>query len=92
MVVFDRPYEISEEFNRQCNPRAQELWQAGRWAEFCAMLPGYSRACTGEGWMHDSAMLLGALGWDGYQGRAEIVTPCFVASGTEQVNLGLPVS
>ena len=62
------------------------------WAEFCAMLPGYARACTGEGWMHDTAMLLGALGWDGYQGRAEMVTPYFVASGTGQANVVLPVS
>lgn len=90
-VVFDRPYEISDEFNRQCDLRALELWQAGRWTEFCAMLPSYAKACTGEGWMHDTAMLLGALGWDGYQGRAEVVTPYFVASGTGQVNVVLPV-
>lgn len=91
-VVFDRPYEISDEFNRQCDLRALELWQAGRWAEFCAMLPGYARACTGEGWMHDTAMLLGALGWDAYAGPAEVVTPYFAASGTGQVNVVLPVS
>lgn len=90
-VVFDRPYEISDEFNRQCDLRALELWQAGRWKEFCAMLPGYARACHGEGWMHDTAMLLGALGWDDYRGAAEIVTPYFVASGTGQVNVVLPV-
>jgi 3,4-dihydroxyphenylacetate 2,3-dioxygenase len=91
-VVFDRPYEISDEFNRQCDLRALELWQAGRWTEFCAMLPSYARACTGEGWMHDTAMLLGALGWDTYAGRAEIVTPYFVASGTGQVNAVLPLA
>jgi 3,4-dihydroxyphenylacetate 2,3-dioxygenase len=90
-VVFDRPYEISDEFFRQCDLRALELWQQGRWAEFCAMLPTYARACFGEGWMHDTAMLLGALGWDGYTGRAEIVTPYFVASGTGQANVVLPV-
>lgn len=90
-VVFDRPYEISDEFNRQCDLRALELWQDGRWTEFCAMLPSYAKACTGEGWMHDTAMLLGALGWDGYQGHAEVVTPYFVASGTGQVNVVLPV-
>jgi len=90
-VVFDKPYEISDEFNRQCDLRALELWQAGRWREFAGMLPSYARACTGEGWMHDTAMLLGALGWDGYEGRAEIVTPYFAASGTGQVNAVLPV-
>jgi 3,4-dihydroxyphenylacetate 2,3-dioxygenase len=91
-VVFDRPYEISDEFFRQCDLRALELWQQGRWAEFCAMLPTYARACHGEGWMHDTAMLLGALGWDAYAGRAEIVTPYFVASGTGQANVVLPVA
>jgi 3,4-dihydroxyphenylacetate 2,3-dioxygenase len=41
--------------------------------------------------MHDTAMLLGAPGWNAYQGRAAVVTPCFVASGTGQVNVVLPV-
>ena len=91
-VVFDRPYEISDEFFRQCDLRALELWQEGRWKEFSAMLPTYARACYGEGWMHDTAMLLGALGGDGYLGKAEIVTPYFLASGTGQVNAVLPVS
>jgi 3,4-dihydroxyphenylacetate 2,3-dioxygenase len=91
-VVFDRPYEISDEFFRQCDLRALELWQAGRWKEFNAMLPTYAKVCYGEGWMHDTAMLLGALGWDDYGGKAEIVTPYFVASGTGQVNAVLPVA
>jgi 3,4-dihydroxyphenylacetate 2,3-dioxygenase len=91
-VVFDRPYAISDEFNRQCDLRALELWQAGRWAEFCAMLPSDARACTGEGWMHDTAILLGALGGDACQGCAEAVTPYFAASGTGQVNVVLPVA
>lgn len=90
-VVFDRPYEISDEFCRQCDLRALELWQAGRWKEFNAMLPTYAKVCYGEGWMHDTAMLLGALGWNDYRGKAEIVTPYFIASGTGQVNAVLPV-
>jgi len=89
--VFNRPYEISDEFFRQCDLRALELWQAGRWQEFSAMLPTYAKTCYGEGWMHDTAMLLGALGWDAYRGKAEIVTPYFIASGTGQVNAVLPV-
>lgn len=91
-VVFDKPYEISDEFNRQVDLRVLELWQQGRWREFCAMLPTYAKACTGEGWMHDTAMLLGALGWDGYAGRAEVITPYFAASGTGQTNVVLPVN
>lgn len=90
-TVFDKPYEISDEFNRQNDLRALELWEQGRWKEFCAMLPTYAKVCYGEGWMHDTAMLLGALGWDAYTGRARIVTPYFVASGTGQVNVALPV-
>lgn len=90
--VLERPYEISDEFNRQCDLRALELWQAGRWTEFTAMLPSYAKACTGEGWMHDTAMLLGALGWERYTSPARLVTPYFVASGTGQVIAQLPVA
>lgn len=90
-VVFNRPYEPSDEFFRQCDLRALELWQAGRWKEFNAMLPTYSTVCHGEGWMHDTALLLGALGWNDYQGKAEIVTPYFIASGTGQANVVLPL-
>jgi 3,4-dihydroxyphenylacetate 2,3-dioxygenase len=42
--------------------------------------------------MHDTAMLLGALGWSGYTGRAEVVTPYFGASGTGQINAIFPVT
>ena len=40
-----------------------ELWQAGDWKTFCGMLPEYADKCQGEGDMHDTAMLLGLLGW-----------------------------
>jgi 3,4-dihydroxyphenylacetate 2,3-dioxygenase len=36
-------------------------------------------------------MMLGALGWSEYAGRAEIVTPYFGASGTGQLNAVFPV-
>jgi len=62
-----------------------------RWAEFCGMLPEYAAKGHGEGFMHDTAMLLGALGWSGYDGAAEIVTPYFGASGTGEVNAVFPV-
>jgi hypothetical protein len=42
--------------------------------------------------MHDTAMLLGLLGWDQYQGKAEVVTPYFPSSGTGQINVVFPVS
>jgi hypothetical protein len=37
-------------------------------------------------------MLLGLLGWDQYQGKAEVVTPYFPSSGTGQINVVFPVS
>lgn len=84
-------FTISREFYRQVDLRVVDLWREGRWPEFTAMLPEYATTCHGEGFMHDTAMLLGALGWDEYRGRAEILTPYFPSSGTGQVNALLPV-
>jgi 3,4-dihydroxyphenylacetate 2,3-dioxygenase len=67
------------------------MWESGQWAEFCEMLPEYAVKGHGEGFMHDTAMLLGALGWSAYEGQAEVITPYFGASGTGQVNAILPV-
>ncbi|KAB2872110.1 MAG: 3,4-dihydroxyphenylacetate 2,3-dioxygenase [Burkholderiaceae bacterium] len=72
--------------------RVIEMWQQGQWAEFCEMLPEYAAKGHGEGFMHDTAMLLGALGWSDYRGEAEIITPYFGASGTGQLNAVLPVT
>jgi 3,4-dihydroxyphenylacetate 2,3-dioxygenase len=68
------------------------LWQRGEWAVFCGMLHEYASKGHGEGFMHDTAMLLGALGWSAYDAPAEIITPYFGASGTGQVNVVLPVT
>ncbi|MCP1292242.1 MULTISPECIES: 3,4-dihydroxyphenylacetate 2,3-dioxygenase [Chromobacterium] len=67
------------------------MWLDGDWKTFCDMLPEYAEKCHGEGFMHDTAMLLGALGWGDYRGRAEIITPYFGSSGTGQINAVLPV-
>ncbi len=77
---------ISREFYRQVDLRVVDLWQAGRWAEFCAMLPEYALHCCGEGHMHDTVMLMGLLGWDAYRGNCEVLTPYFPSSGTGQIN------
>jgi len=69
-----------------------EMWKRGEWKAFCEMLPEYAAKGHGEGFMHDTAMLLGALGWSDYDGRAEIVTPYFGASGTGQINAVFPVT
>ena len=34
----------------------------------------------------------GALGWSAYDGRAEVITPYFGASGTGQINAVFPVT
>jgi len=67
------------------------MWERGEWVDFCEMLPEYASKGHGEGFMHDTAMLLGALGWNAYRGRAEVITPYFGSSGTGQLNAVLPV-
>lgn len=67
------------------------MWEAGEWAEFVEMLPEYAEKCHGEGFMHDTAMLLGVMGWDKYTGKVEVITPYFGSSGTGQINAIFPV-
>ena len=69
-----------------------QIWQRGDWKTFCGMLPEYASKGHGEGFMHDTAMLLGALGWSAYDAPAEVVTPYFGASGTGQINAVFPVT
>ncbi len=68
------------------------MWERGDWKTFCGMLPEYAAKGHGEGFMHDTAMLMGALGWSAYDGQAEVVTPYFGASGTGQINAIFPVT
>jgi 3,4-dihydroxyphenylacetate 2,3-dioxygenase len=68
------------------------MWERGEWKSFCEMLPEYAVKGHGEGFMHDTAMMLGALGWSEYEGRGEVVTPYFGASGTGQINMVFPVT
>ena len=68
------------------------MWTRGEWPAFCEMLPEYAAKGHGEGFMHDTAMLLGALGWSDYDGQVEVVTPYFGASGTGQINAIFPVT
>lgn len=80
-------FTISSEFNRQMDLRVLDLWQRGENETFLKMLPEYADKCNGEGGMHDTAMLFGALGWDAYQGRGEVIGEYFPSSGTGQVNV-----
>ena len=83
----DSMFDISREFYRQVDLKVLELWTSGRFDVFTEMLPEYAEACQGEGGMHDTAMLLGALGWDNYRGPVDIVTDYFPSSGTGQCNV-----
>ncbi len=84
-------FTISSEFNRQMDLHVLDMWKRGDIATFIKMLPEYAAHCSGEGAMHDTVMLLGALGWDQYTGKGEIVTEYFPSSGTGQVNVIFPV-
>jgi 3,4-dihydroxyphenylacetate 2,3-dioxygenase len=86
-IVEQKTFEISSEFNRLVDLLVLELWRAGRICEFLAMLPDYRRHCQGEGGMHDTIMLFGALGWDRYTGRGTEMCPYFASSGTGQTNV-----
>ena len=84
-------HKVWSPFLEEMDHQVLALWQAGDWKTFTAMLPEYAEKCHGEGFMHDTAMLLGALGWDAYTGEVEIVTPYFGSSGTGQLNAVFPV-
>ncbi len=85
-------FRIWSPFLEHLDREVIRMWTAGEWDDFCRMLPEYAAKGHGEGFMHDTAMLLGALGWSAYDGRAEIVTPYFGASGTGQINAVFPVT
>lgn len=84
-------FTISSEFNRQMDLHVLEMWKQGDHATFLKMLGEYAQFCCGEGSMHDTAMLYGALGWDNYDGKCEVVTEYFPSSGTGQTNVIFPV-
>lgn len=79
--------KISSEFNRQMDLRVLDLWREGRYGEFCAMLPEYTRKCSGEALMADTVMLFGTLGWDRYDGASEQLCDYFPSSGSGQVTV-----
>jgi 3,4-dihydroxyphenylacetate 2,3-dioxygenase len=85
-------FKVWSPFLEQLDRRVLEIWERGDWATFCDMLPEYASKGHGEGFMHDTAMLLGALGWKGYDAPAEIITPYFGASGTGQLNAVFPIT
>ncbi len=85
-------FKVWSPFLEQLDRRVLEIWERGDWVTFCDMLPEYASKGHGEGFMHDTAMLLGALGWKGYDAPADIITPYFGASGTGQLNAVFPIT
>ena len=85
-------FKVWSPFLEELDHHVVQMWKAGKWTAFCEMLPEYAAKGHGEGFMHDTAMLLGALGWSAYDGQAEVLTPYFAASGTGQINAVFPVT
>jgi 3,4-dihydroxyphenylacetate 2,3-dioxygenase len=85
-------FKVWSPFLEQLDSHVVDMWKAGQWKDFCGMLPEYASKGYGEGFMHDTAMMLGALGWSEYDGQADVVTPYFGASGTGQINAVFPVT
>jgi 3,4-dihydroxyphenylacetate 2,3-dioxygenase len=88
----DFAHRIWSPFLETLDKRVVQMWENGEWKDFCEMLPEYASKGHGEGFMHDTAMMLGALGWSEYQGKGEVLTPYFGASGTGQINAVFPVT
>jgi 3,4-dihydroxyphenylacetate 2,3-dioxygenase len=84
-------HKVWSPFLEEFDHRVVEMWENGEWQKFTEMLPEYAEKCHGEGFMHDTAMLLGTLGWDQYEGKVEVLTPYFGSSGTGQINAIFPV-
>jgi len=85
-------FKLWSPFLERLDRTVVQMWRAADWADFCAMLPEYAAKGHGEGFMHDTAMLLGALGWSAYDAPVEVLTPYFGASGTGQINALFPVT
>ncbi len=85
-------FKVWSPFLEALDHEVVRMWERGEWQQFCGMLPEYAAKGHGEGFMHDTAMLLGALGWSDYDGKVEVVTPYFGASGTGQINAIFPVT
>lgn len=89
-IVDDYLFRNSSPFNEKTDLMVLDMWRHGEIREFLDMLPQYAEDCSGEGNMHDTAMLFGLLGWDDYDGCGEVLTEYFPSSGTGQCNVVFP--
>ncbi len=85
-------HKVWSPFLEEFDHHVINMWENGEWKAFCELLPEYAEKCHGEGYMHDTAMLLGAMGWDDYTAKAEVISPYFGSSGTGQINVEFPVT
>ena len=85
-------FKVWSPFLERLDHQVVQMWKDAQWKDFCAMLPEYAAKGHGEGFMHDTAMLIGALGWADYDAPVEVITPYFGASGTGQINAIFPVT
>lgn len=90
-VAGDYLFKISRPFNETTDRLVMDMWRSGKTKEFLDMLPQYAHDCSGEGGMHDTAMLYGLLGWDDYDKPANVITDYFPSSGTGQCNVLFPL-
>lgn len=90
-VVSDYMFKISRPLNQEIDLMVMDMWKRGDSKRFLDILPKYAEDCSGEGGMHDTAMLFGLLGWDQYDGKAEVMTEYFPSSGTGQCNVLFPI-
>jgi 3,4-dihydroxyphenylacetate 2,3-dioxygenase len=84
-------HKVWSPFLEEFDQRVVEMWENGEWQRFTDLLPEYADKCHGEGFMHDTAMLLGALGWNQYKAKAKVISPYFGSSGTGQINVEFPI-
>ena len=85
-------FKVWSPFLEQLDKQVLQMWARREWSAFCEMLPEYASKGHGEGFMHDTAMLLGAMGAEHYTAPVEIITPYFGSSGTGQINAIFPVT
>jgi 3,4-dihydroxyphenylacetate 2,3-dioxygenase len=89
-------FKVYNAFLEQVDLRVVELWERGQHQTVVDMLPMYNDKCWGEGDMHDTAMLYGAVGGPyeafDYREKVEVITPYFGSSGTGQINAIFPVT
>lgn len=83
---------ISDPINTAVDTMVLDMWRKGETTDFLSILPSFNDRFDGEGAMADTAMLFGALGWDAYRGRGEMLCDYFPSTGTGQAIVDFEVA